>query len=79
VPASTTGTVVITPVLPAGYIATGGSAGTTGGTYTRPSVSYTAGSGVTRTGISFGMVAPNTAGAQRRADGPARHRRLLYP
>jgi uncharacterized repeat protein (TIGR01451 family) len=62
VPASTTGTVVITPVLPAGYIATGGSAGTTGGTYTRPSVSYTAGSGVTRTGISFGMVAPNTLG-----------------
>jgi uncharacterized repeat protein (TIGR01451 family) len=62
VPASTTGTVVITPVLPAGYIATGGSAGTTGGTYTRPSVSYTAGSGLARTGINFGMVAPNTLG-----------------
>ncbi|WP_092132150.1 DUF11 domain-containing protein [Polaromonas sp. YR568] len=62
IPASASGTVVITPVLPAGYTATGGSAGTTGGTYTRPSVSYTAGSGVTRTGISFGMVAPNTFG-----------------
>ncbi len=62
VPASTTGTVVITPVLPAGYTATGGSAGTTGGTYTRPSVSYTAGSGLARTGINFGMVPPNTLG-----------------
>lgn len=62
VPAATSGTVVITPVLPAGYIATGGSAGTTGGSYTRPSVSYTAASGQTRTGISFGMVAPNTLG-----------------
>lgn len=59
VPASASGTVVITPVLPAGYIATGGSAGNTGGTYTRPSVSYTAGSGLARTGINFGMVAPN--------------------
>ncbi|MCZ8255687.1 MAG: hypothetical protein O9327_08495, partial [Polaromonas sp.] len=62
IPSSASGTVVITPVLPAGYIATGGSAGTTGGTYIRPSVSYTAASGVTRTGLSFGMVAPNTLG-----------------
>jgi uncharacterized repeat protein (TIGR01451 family) len=60
IPGATTGTVVLTPVLPAGYTATGGSAGTTGGSYTRPSVSYTAGAGVARTGISFGMVAPNT-------------------
>ncbi|MEO7886441.1 MAG: SdrD B-like domain-containing protein [Polaromonas sp.] len=60
VPAATSGTVVITPVLPSGYIATGGSAGTTGGSYSRPSVSYTAGTGLIRTGISFGMVAPNT-------------------
>jgi uncharacterized repeat protein (TIGR01451 family) len=62
VPGATTGTVVITPVLPAGYTATGGSAGTSGGTYTRPSVSYTAGSGLARTGINFGMVAPNSLG-----------------
>jgi uncharacterized repeat protein (TIGR01451 family) len=62
IPGATSGTVVLTPVLPSGYTATGGSAGTTGGTYTRPSVSYTAGSGLTRTGISFGMVAPNTLG-----------------
>jgi len=60
IPGATAGTVTLTPVLPAGYTATGGSAGTTGGTYTRPSVSYTAGSGLARTGISFGMVAPNT-------------------
>lgn len=60
IPGATAGTVVITPVLPSGYIATGGSAGTTGGSYTRPSVSYTAGSGFARTGINFGMVAPNT-------------------
>ncbi|EJL84641.1 conserved repeat protein, partial [Polaromonas sp. CF318] len=60
IPGATTGTVVLTPVLPAGYTATGGSAGTTGGSYTRPSVSYTAGAGLARTGISFGMVAPNT-------------------
>jgi len=62
IPGATSGTVTLTPVLPAGYTATGGSAGTTGGTYTRPSVSYTAGSGLARTGISFGMVAPNTLG-----------------
>jgi len=60
IPGTASGTVTLTPVLPAGYTATGGSAGTTGGTYTRPSVSYTAGSGLARTGISFGMVAPNT-------------------
>ncbi|MFI5447720.1 hypothetical protein [Polaromonas sp. UC242_47] len=60
VPASTTGTVVITPVLPAGYVATGGSAGSTGGSYVRPSVSYTAAAGQSATGVNFGMVAPNT-------------------
>jgi uncharacterized repeat protein (TIGR01451 family) len=60
IPGATSGTVTLTPVLPSGYAATGGSAGTTGGSYTRPSVSYTAGSGLARTGISFGMVAPNT-------------------
>ena len=60
VPGTASGTVTLTPVLPAGYTATGGSAGTTGGTYTRPSVSYTAGAGLARTGISFGMVGPNS-------------------
>ena len=60
VPASTTGTVVITPTLPSGYIATGGSAGSTGGSYVRPSVSYTAVAGQSPTGVNFGMVAPNT-------------------
>lgn len=54
-------TVTITPVLPAGYTPTGGSAGTTfGGSYTRPSVSYTLSSARNDTGIAFGMVAPNT-------------------
>ena len=59
-PAATTGTVVITPAAPSGYLATGGVPGTTGGTYTRPSVSFTEASGTTYSGVSFGLIPPNT-------------------
>lgn len=59
-PAATTGTVVITPAMPSGYLATGGVPGTTSGTYTRPSVSFTVASGQTYSGMSFGLIPPNT-------------------
>ncbi|MBS0213043.1 MAG: DUF11 domain-containing protein [Proteobacteria bacterium] len=58
-PASVAGSVVVTPVPPSGYLATGGSSGTSGGSYTRPSVTFTAG-GVSATGLAFGLVPPNT-------------------
>ena len=59
--ASVTGSVVVTPVLPSGYLATGGAAGTTGGSYNRPSVTYApAVAGQTYTGVNFGLVPPNT-------------------
>lgn len=60
--ASVTGSVVVTPVLPSGYLATGGAAGTTGGSYNRPSVTYAAPAvaGQTYTGVNFGLVPPNT-------------------
>ena len=64
IPASVgAGTAVqVRPVLPAGNISTGGSAGTTGGTYTRatPSVGFTFAVGNSYTGVNFGDVAPNT-------------------
>jgi hypothetical protein len=59
VPATTTGAVIVTPAAPSGFIATGGAAGTTGGTYTRPSVSYTTAVGQIYTGVNFGLVPPN--------------------
>jgi uncharacterized repeat protein (TIGR01451 family) len=58
-PASASGTVVITPSAPSGYLATGGSAGTSGGSYTRPSVSVTPVAGQSSTGVNFGLVPPN--------------------
>ena len=59
-PASVTGSVTLTPSLPSGDVATGGSAGTTGGTYTRPSVTFTPTAGQAYTGVSFGLVPGNT-------------------
>lgn len=49
-------------VAPSGWIATGGGAGTTGGAYDRASdaVVFTASSGVTYAGLSFGHVPGNT-------------------
>jgi len=63
-PGTVTGTVTITPAAPSGYLATGGSAGTTStasGTYSRPRVTYTAPAvaGKTYTGVNFGLVPAN--------------------
>ena len=60
VPATVTGSVAITPTPPSGYLATGGSAGSSGGSYSRPSVTLTASSGLAGAGVSFGLVPPNT-------------------
>lgn len=62
IPASTTGTLTITPAAPSGYLATGGSAGSSGGSYTRPSVGFTPTAGNSYTGVSFGLVPGNTLG-----------------
>ena len=59
-PASASGTIVITPAAPSGYLATGGSAGTSGGAYTRPSVSVTPVAGQSSSGVNFGLVPPNS-------------------
>jgi uncharacterized repeat protein (TIGR01451 family) len=65
---------VITTVLPSGYTATGGTPGTLfSGAYQRPDVTYLTQSAPRNdTGVSFGMVAPNTLasdGAQTAAPG----------
>ena len=62
IPAGTAGTVTVTPAAPGGYLATGGSAGTTGGSYSRPSVSFVPTAGQTYSGVNFGLVPPNTLG-----------------
>ncbi|MDE2606298.1 MAG: DUF11 domain-containing protein [Burkholderiales bacterium] len=60
VPASVSGTLTITPTAPSGDLATGGSAGTTGGSYTRPSVSFTPAAGQNYSGLAFGLAPPST-------------------
>ena len=60
IPATVTGRVSITPSAPSGYLATGGSAGTTGGNYARPAVSFTALAGTSYAGVTFGLIPPNT-------------------
>jgi Surface adhesin CshA non-repetitive domain 2 len=60
VPSSVTGAVIITPAAPSGDLATGGSAGTSGGSYSRPSVSYTPVAGQSYSAVNFGLVPPNT-------------------
>ncbi|HUX74104.1 MAG TPA: hypothetical protein VMV25_09475 [Steroidobacteraceae bacterium] len=60
IPASVSGSVVITPLSPNGDLATGGSTGSSGGTYTRPGVTLTASSGAAAVGVNFGLVPPNT-------------------
>jgi uncharacterized repeat protein (TIGR01451 family) len=77
-PASTSGSVTLTPTNPSGDLSTGGSAGTTGGSYTRPSVTFTYAAGVTYTGIAFGLIPANTLapnGAQSAQPGTT----LYYP
>jgi uncharacterized repeat protein (TIGR01451 family) len=63
-PSSISGSVVVIPTVPAGYLATGGSPGTTAGSYARPSVngsvSFTFGGGNSYSGVAFGLVPPNT-------------------
>ncbi|HXY75587.1 MAG TPA: SdrD B-like domain-containing protein [Steroidobacteraceae bacterium] len=60
IPASAAGALTVTPSAPGGYLATGGGAGTTGGTYTRPSVTFTPAAGTVYSGVTFGLVPPNT-------------------
>ena len=58
--ASVTSAVTLTLTPPSGDVATGGSAGTTGGTYTRPSITFTPTAGQAYSGVSFGLVPGNT-------------------
>lgn len=74
VPASVGGPVTVTPAAPVAYLATGGVAGTTGGSYSRPAVSYTPVAGQSYIGVNFGLVPPNTLapnGAQSALPGTA--------
>lgn len=66
------GALTLTPTAPANYLATGGSAGTTGGSYARPSVTFTPAAGSVYSGVNFGLVPPNTLapnGAQQAQPG----------
>ena len=60
IPASVSGSVVITALAPNGDLATGGSAGSGSGTYTRPDVTLTVSSGAAATGVDFGLAPPST-------------------
>jgi uncharacterized repeat protein (TIGR01451 family) len=60
IPGTASGAFTIVPTAPSGYLATGGSAGTTSGSYTRPSVTFTPASGQTYSGVNFGLVPANT-------------------
>jgi uncharacterized repeat protein (TIGR01451 family) len=74
-----TGALTVGPTpLPTGSIATGGSAGSTGGSFTRPNLVFTPVPGQTYSGVAIGLVptirlAPN--GAQTAAAGTA----VFYP
>ena len=67
------GTVSISPAAPSAFVATGGSAGSSGGVYARPNVnSVTTVAGQSYSGLRFGLVPPNTLapnGAQTAAAG----------
>jgi uncharacterized repeat protein (TIGR01451 family) len=72
IPAAASGTLTVTPASPAGYLATGGSAGTTGGSYARPSISFTPTAGTGYSGVNFGLVPGNSLtpnGAQQAQPG----------
>jgi uncharacterized repeat protein (TIGR01451 family) len=60
IPAGSSGALTITPLAPSGYLATGGSPGTSGGSYSRPSVTFTPVAGHAYTGVSFGLIPPNS-------------------
>jgi uncharacterized repeat protein (TIGR01451 family) len=62
IPSSVSGTLTITASGPDGDVATGGSAGNTGGSYTRPSVRFTPVAGQTYSGVNFGFAGADTLG-----------------
>lgn len=77
-PASISGTVTLSPSAPGGDLATGGSAGTTSGSYTRPTVVFTYAAGSSYSGVAFGLIAPDTLtpnGAQSAQPGSV----VFYP
>jgi uncharacterized repeat protein (TIGR01451 family) len=74
IPSAASGPVVVQPLDPGGSISTGGSVGSSGGTYSRAaeSVSFTAVNGMAYSGLAFGDVPLNTlvpGGAQSVAPG----------
>jgi uncharacterized repeat protein (TIGR01451 family) len=82
-PAAAAGTVSVRATSPAGWLATGGSAGSTSGTYVRASdgVTFSAAPGIAYTGLAFGHVPPNTwvaAGGQGAQGGTAALYRHTY-
>ncbi|MEO7401059.1 MAG: SdrD B-like domain-containing protein [Polaromonas sp.] len=60
IPASATGALTVTAQPGSTYLATGGTLGTTGGTYTRPSLVFTPVAGQSYTAANFGLVTRNT-------------------
>jgi uncharacterized repeat protein (TIGR01451 family) len=59
-PATVSGLLTVVPTTPSGHLATGGSAGSTGGAYARPNITYTPVAGQSHTGVGFGFATPNT-------------------
>jgi uncharacterized repeat protein (TIGR01451 family) len=64
-PANAAGTVSVRSTRPAGWLSSGGSAGTAPGSYDRASdaVTFTATPGIVYSGLAFGQVPPNLWGA----------------
>lgn len=60
IPATVTGTVTVVPTPPSGALPTSGSAGTTGGSYVRPNLSYVPAAGQSYAGVGFGLAPPAT-------------------
>lgn len=60
IPATVTGTVTVAPTPPSGVQSTSGSAGTTGGSYARPNLSYVPAAGQSYSGVGFGLAPPVT-------------------
>ena len=82
IPFADSGTsLVIQPTTPSLWLATGGSAGTTGGTYARPKVTAAPVAGNSYTGVNFGLVAPNNLtpnGAQETQPGSSVYYAEIY-
>ena len=69
-PAATSGTVNIAPVAPSGWLATGGSAGNSRGSYARPAVSFTFAGGSAYSGLAFGYVPVNSLAPDNAQNAP---------